>query len=150
MRVLNLLVLSLVLFSQATLSFAGTTLQVRDAWIPQAPPVADVMAAYFEIANTGDKAVTVTGVSCAAFNGVMMHKTIIKDGMSRMVHQGDLTVAPKSTVKFQRGGLHLMLMGPKHGFKVGDKVPMVLETRDKQHIKFEAVVKPASFGEDAK
>lgn len=140
-----LLVVGLVFLS--SLSFAAGKVQVHDAWIPEAPPVAKVLAAYMTIENTGDKPVTITGVSCDAFGMVMMHKTITENGMSRMIHLGSLTVAPKSKAVFARGGMHVMLMEPKHGFKVGDKVSLTLETADKQKIPFTAVVKPATLGE---
>jgi copper(I)-binding protein len=76
-----------------------------------------------------------------------MHKTVTENGMSRMIHLGSLTVAPKSKAVFKRGGMHVMLMQPKHGFKVGDKVALTLKTADKQKIHFTAVVKSASLGD---
>ena len=149
MKYLNATLLFAGLVFASSLAYAAGTVHVRDAWIPEAPPVADVMAAYFVIDNTGSKPVTITGFSCKAFGGVMMHKTIEKDGMSRMIHMDTLTVAAKSKLKFERGGLHLMLMQPKHGFKAGDKVAMSMQTADKHTIHFTAIVKPASLGDDA-
>jgi copper(I)-binding protein len=134
----------------SSVSFAAGKVQVRDAWIPEAPPSAGVMAAYLEIDNKGSKPVTITGFSCAAFGDVMMHKTVEKDGMSSMIHMETLTVAAKSKLKFERGGLHVMLMMPKHALKAGDKVAMTMHTADKHTIKFTAIVKPASLGEDDK
>lgn len=136
------------LLGGVALAFAGSPLQVKDAWVPEAPPVAEVMAAYFEVENTGDKAVTITDVNCPDFGMVMMHKTVTQDGMSKMMHQDGVTVAAKSKVKFERGGLHLMLMNPKHAFKVGDSIPLTMQTSDKQTIQFNAIVKPASLGGD--
>jgi len=147
MKYFKTALLSLGLLLQASLSFAAGTVQVHNAWIPEAPPVARVMAAYMVVENTGDKPVTITDIACPAFNGVMMHKTVTKDGMSRMIHMDSLTVAPKSKATFKRGGMHVMLMGPKHSFKVGDKVSLTLKTSDNQTIPFTAVVKPATLGE---
>jgi copper(I)-binding protein len=148
MKYLNTAILFIALVFQASLSFAAGHVQVHDAWIPEAPPVADVMAAYMTIENSGTKPVTITGVSCDAFGMVMMHKTVTENGVSRMIHLGSLTVAPKSKAVFERGGMHVMLMGPKHSFKVGDKVKLTLTTKDNQHIDFTAVVKPATLGDD--
>ena len=136
------------LLCQTSLSFAADQIRVQDAWIPEAPPVASVMAAYFVIENSGDKTVTITGFSSPAFADVMMHKTVEKDGMSRMIHMDSLTVGPKSRLKFERGGLHLMLMQPKQSLKAGDKVALTMETADKHTIQFNAVVKPAGLGDD--
>jgi copper(I)-binding protein len=148
MKYVNIAVLFLGLVVQSSLVFADASVKVHGAWIPEAPPVADVMAAYLTIENTGSKPVKIISVSCPEFNGVMMHKTVTENGMSRMIHLGSLTVAPKSKAVFKRGGMHVMLMGPKHPFKVGDKVPMSIETADKHEIHFIAVVKPASLGDD--
>ena len=127
---------------------AGHVVTVRNAWIPEAPPVADVMAAYFEIDNNGSEPVTITHVSSPAFADVMMHKTVEKNGMSYMIHLPSLTVAPHSKAIFHRGGMHLMLMQPKHSLKKGDKVSITMGTADKQKIHFTAVVKAASLGDD--
>jgi len=148
MKNLSTALLFLGLAFQASLSFAAGKVQVHDAWIPEAPPVAKVMAAYMTIENTGSKPVTITGVSCDAFGMVMMHKTVTENGMSRMIHLDSLKVAPKSKAVFKRGGMHVMLMDPKHSFKVGDKVSLTLETADKKKIPFTAVVKPATLGND--
>jgi copper(I)-binding protein len=150
MKYLNLAFLFTVLAFHSSLSIAAGKLQVRDAWIPEAPPVADVMAAYFEIDNAGSKPVTITGFSCKDFGDVMMHKTVEKDGMSSMIHMDKLTVAAKSKLKFERGGLHLMLMMPKRHLKQGQKVALSMHTADNQTIKFTAIVKPASLGDDDK
>lgn len=148
MKYLNTALLFWGLILTTSLSFAAGKVQVHDAWIPEAPPVASVMAAYLVIENTGNIPVKIIGVSSPAFGDVMMHKTVTENGMSRMIHQSSLTVAPKSKLKFERGGLHLMLMDPKHHLKVGDKVALTLETADKHKIPFTAVVKPASLGDD--
>jgi len=129
---------------------AAEHVKVRHAWIPEAPPVASVMAGYFEIDNSGDKPVVINGVSSPAFGDAMMHKTIEENGMSRMIHMDHVTVAPHSKVTFQPGGLHVMLMSPRHPLKVGDKVAITLQTVNKQMIHFKAVVKPAALGEDSK
>ena len=150
MKYLRVVMLFVGLVLQSSLTFASGHVQVRDAWIPEAPPAVDVMAAYFEIENTGSKPVTITGFSCSAFGDVMMHKTVEKDGMSRMIHVDTLTVAAKSKLKFERGALHLMLMMPKHSLRQGDKVALTMHTADKQAIHFTAIVKAASLDNDGK
>lgn len=148
MKYIKTALLFVGLLCLATQSYAAGKVQVRHAWIPQAPPVADVMAAYFEIDNNSDKPVTITGASCPTFHGVMMHKTVEKNGMSRMIHLPSLTIAAHSKAVFHRGGMHLMLMRPKHSLKIGDKVSITMVTADKHKIHFTAVVKKASLGDD--
>lgn len=148
MKYLKTALLFVGMLCLAAQSYAAGKVIVRHAWIPQAPPVADVMAAYFEIDNNGSKPVTIVSVSCPAFRNVMMHKTIEKNGMSRMIHLPSLTVAAHSKAVFHRGGMHLMLMRPKHSLKIGDKVHITMVTADKHKIHFTAVVKKASLGDD--
>jgi len=148
MKYIKTALLFVAMLCLATQSYAAGKVIVRHAWIPQAPPVADVMAAYFEIDNNSSKPVTITSVSCPAFQDVMMHKTIEKNGMSQMIHLPSLTVAPHSKAVFHRGGMHLMLMQPKHSLKLGDKVSITMETADKHKIHFTAVVKADTLGDD--
>jgi len=149
MKFLKALLLSVALASFSPLATADAGVVVHGAWIPEAPPVAQVMAAYMVVQNTSSKSITITGVSCDAFGMVMMHRTVTENGVSRMIHEDRLTVAPGSTLSFQRGGLHVMLMQPRHGFKLGDKVPMTLELADQRKIPFTAIVKPATLDDDA-
>jgi copper(I)-binding protein len=144
------ILISFALLALLPVAQAAGHVKVRDAWIPTAPPVAGVMAGYFEIENSGTKAVVINGVSSPAFASAMMHKTIEENGMSRMIHMEHVSVAPHSKVSFQPGGLHVMLMSPKHPLKVGDKVAITLQTVGKQSIHFNAVVKPAALDEDSK
>ncbi|MBI1422844.1 MAG: copper chaperone PCu(A)C [Gammaproteobacteria bacterium] len=148
MKYFTTTILAIGMMLQASLALAAGTVKVHDAWIPQAPPVADVLAAYLVVENTGSKPVTIVGATSPDFAGVMMHKTITENGVARMVHESSLTIAPKSKLVFERGGLHLMLMSPKHGFKLGDKVHLSLETADKHKIPFTAIVKEATLGDD--
>lgn len=145
MKFLKVALLMLGMLGLTNAAMAAGKVEIRNAWIPQAPPVARVMAGYFEIDNNGSKPVTIVGASCADFGSVMMHKTVEVNGMSRMVHLPSLKVGPHSKATFHRGGMHLMLMQPKHTFKVGDKVAITLMTSDKHKIDFMAVVKPADF-----
>ena len=148
MKTLRAALMMLGLAMYSALSYAAGQVQVRDAWIPEAPPVADVMAAYFVIENHGDKPVTISGASSPAFGMVMMHKSVDENGMVRMIHQDHLTVAANSQLAFARSGLHLMLMSPKHPLKLGDKVELTLHTADHQQIHFTAIVKAATLGDD--
>lgn len=123
---------------------AKELLQVSDAWIPEAPPVAKVMAGYLVIHNPSKEPVKITGVSAKDFRQVEIHKTIEKDGVSRMVRQDMLSINAGSTLKFERGGLHLMLMGPVRKLKLNDAVNIRMTT-DKGSINFSATVKQAAI-----
>lgn len=141
MKNLQATLLLFCMLFMSSVALAAGKVEVRDAWIPQAPPVAGVMAAYFKIENHGDKPVSIVSASCPAFRNAMIHKTIEKNGMSEMIHLASLKVPAHSSVTFHPGSFHLMLMHPKHAMKIGDKVAITLITAHKHKIHFTAVVK---------
>lgn len=107
---------------------AKEALEIRDAWIPLAPPVVKVMAGYLTIHNPTSTAIVIDKVTSTGFETVEMHETIEKDGMARMVKKNKMTVPAKSDVIFKRGGLHLMLINPKQSLKKGEKVTLSFST----------------------
>ena len=119
LSLLATLALSLLL---TTVQAAPPALLVRDAWIPEAPPVATVQAAYMALVNEGASPVTVVGATSAEFDAVEMHRTVEVDGTMRMEAQPSLRVEPGATLQLAPGGLHLMLIGPKRPLVAGDRV----------------------------
>jgi len=123
---------------------ADDILSVSNAWIPEAPPVAKIMAGYLQIKNKSDREIILQSISAKDFERVEMHKTITKEGISRMVKQASIRIPAKGAVLFQRGGLHLMLVGPKRKLKQGDTVKITLKTAN-TNTKINLIVKEASL-----
>jgi len=82
---------------------------LSSAWIRALPPTQPVTAAYLEVMNHGQQAVTITGASVEGAGRVEMHTSEEVDGTVRMSRLSDLTVAPGQTVSLAPGGAHLML-----------------------------------------
>ncbi|MEM9708086.1 MAG: copper chaperone PCu(A)C [Pseudomonadota bacterium] len=84
-------------------------------------------AGYMEITNRGDTPDRLVAVE-AAFPQVMLHASVEKDGVARMVHLHEgVELLPGETVRFAPGGLHVMFMGLKGDpFEDGEKVPATL------------------------
>ena len=101
-------------------------IEVKQAWIREAPPNAKVMAAYMEITNTGKTAVALQEVESGDFARAEIHKTEQHGDMSHMIKQTSVTIPAKSTVSFAPGGLHVMLFDPKSALKAGTKVKLSL------------------------
>ena len=140
----------LFVFGIASLSLnvmAGNPVEVHEAWVPQAPPVAMMHAGYLQITNHSDQAVAIIAAESADYESVEIHKTVTKDGMSRMIKQDEVVIAPGKSLSFERGGLHLMLMHPKRKLAVGDNTQIKLIRNDKQVITFTATVKAATLGD---
>ena len=136
------------LFVLSLSAFASESIVVEDAWIPEAPPVAMMHAGYLSIKNNSQQTIVIVGAQSDAYADVEIHKSVTKDGMARMFKQDEITIAPGQEIKFERGGLHIMLMHPKHPLKIGDQVKMELITKDQQSVPFTATVKAATLGEN--
>jgi hypothetical protein len=104
-------------------------ISVRDAWIREAPPGATLMAGYLELRNTTSRPQVLVAASSTGFESVMMHRTMVKDGMAGMEHLSQIELAPNASLIFAPGGNHLMLMNPKRALRAGDAVVIKLEFR---------------------
>jgi copper(I)-binding protein len=116
-------------------------LVVRDAWIRQTPG-SDVAAVYLTLQNPTKQPITVVGIESPAATHAMIHETKTEGGISKMRAHEQLVIAPGETVKFEPGGLHVMLHGLTQPLAVGQSVPLVLQLADGTRISAAAVVRP--------
>jgi copper(I)-binding protein len=104
-------------------------LLVSGAWIRYLPGGAPA-AGYFSVQNLGQQPAALIGARSPAFDTVMMHRTVEKGGVSRMVHAEKVELPPGARVAFAPGGYHLMLMAPKRPISAGDRIPIALQLAD--------------------
>jgi len=102
---------------------------VRDAWIRETPPGMTMMAGYMEMRNNASRPQVLVGASSSGFESVMIHRTILKDGMAGMVHLSQIELAPNASLNFAPGGYHLMLLTQRRTLRAGDPVVINLEFR---------------------
>ena len=117
-------------FFITNMSVHAAPLQFRNTFIPESPPAAAVMAAYFEIINSDNKEKIIDAVSSEQFDSVEIHRTILKDDVAHMEKQSQLLIPAKGSVQLKQGGLHLMLIKPKHRIYAGDSVTLKIHERD--------------------
>ncbi len=117
------------------------TLTVISAWVRMAPG-SDVASAYLTLRNDGNKPLTIIGIESPVAAHAMVHETKIEGGVSRMRPRDQITVAPGKTVKFEPGGLHIMLHGVTQTLAVGQSVPLVLQFSDGVSMHLNATVRP--------
>lgn len=120
------LILALTLVRAAS-EEAGVS--VRDAWIRETPPGMTMMAGYMELRNNTSRPQVLVAASSSGFESLMIHRTIVKDGMAGMVHAPQIELAPHASLIFAPGAYHLMLMNPKRTLRAGDPVVIELEFR---------------------
>jgi copper(I)-binding protein len=102
---------------------------VRDAWIRETPPGVAMMAGYMVLQNKTSRSQVLVAASSSGFESVMIHRTIVKDGMAGMVQASQIELTPNASLIFAPGGHHLMLMNPKRTLRAGDPVVINLEFR---------------------
>ena len=142
MRILvALLSLALCVLPQAPTSAEEVGIQVKNPRVRQAFPGARVMAGYMILRNNSKQPVVLLHVSCQDFTSVMMHRTVMQDGMAQMQHQQKIRITPGKGIEFKPGGYHLMLMHAKKTFRAGDKVNITLHYQDgrQQTVRFKIV-----------
>jgi copper(I)-binding protein len=119
------------------------TLVVQNAWV-RATPGAEVAAAYLTLRNVSSSPVTVTGIESPVAAHAMIHETTVQGGQSKMRPHEQLIVGPGMTVKFEPGGLHVMLHDLKQPLTAGQTVPLVITLAGGGTLQVTAAVRPLS------
>ena len=94
--------------------------------------------------NVSEAPVTVVGVESPIAGHAMIHETSTQGGQSRMRPYEHLIVAPGSAVKFEPGGLHVMLQDLKQPLTAGQSVPLVIRLSSGITVQVTAAVRPLS------
>lgn len=100
---------------------------VHDAWIREAPPGVATMAGYMELRNHTARPQVLVAASGSGFERVMVHRTIVKDGVAGMAHASRVVLKANASFAFRPGDHHLMLMNPNRPLRVGDRTVIKLE-----------------------
>lgn len=107
---------------------------IQQAWIRSAPPGAKTLAGYLALRNPCKAPVKIVDVESRDFGMPMIHRTVIENGVSKMRDPGVLEIKPGASLKFEAGGLHLMLMQPLRALKEGDKAGVRLVLADGRRV----------------
>lgn len=111
-------------------TLAAPTMDITDSWVREAPPASRVLAAYMQIINLTDSDLSITGITSPDFEAVELHRTVVEDGVARMLPVPDVTVPAGGSIMLEPGGLHLMLFDPLRPLQQGDRVTLVLHRSD--------------------
>jgi copper(I)-binding protein len=116
------------------LAQSAQALEVENAWIREAPPSAQMMGGFMTLKNDSDKPMVLTGAHSKAFKMIMLHRTVEKDGMARMIHQDKVVIPAHGTLEFKPGSYHIMMPSPAKRLVAGDKVTITLEFEGGKHV----------------
>jgi copper(I)-binding protein len=95
-----------------------------------APVLAGSTSIYFHIRNEGTADQTIVSVTLGGLGRTSFYRSMVEEGVSRMLPEGPLSVPVGETVTLRPGGLHLMVEGLPGGFSVGDSVEVSFELSD--------------------
>ncbi|WP_175836140.1 copper chaperone PCu(A)C [Burkholderia multivorans] len=113
---------------------------VSDCWIRGMPGNLP-SGGFFNVKNSSDNPIDLTGVDSDAFGMAMLHQTQSNGSTSTMVMVDKATVPASGTLSFAPGGYHLMLEKPTHPLKVGTKLPLTFTFGDGEKITAQCTVK---------
>ena len=98
-----------------------------------------MLAGYVTVRNPCSTPVVVSGVESKDFADAMIHRTVVEGGVSRMRAAGRLAIAPGAQLRFEPGGVHLMVMRPLRELKEGKRagIRLLLEDGRKLYAEYE-------------
>ena len=126
-------------------SVSAQTYQAGDLTLTDAfsyPTTGRSGAGYFTLTNDG-AADALLDVE-ADYPKVMLHKSMMKDGVMTMEHQMRVVVPPQGEIEFAPGGYHVLFMGLKEGWGVGDdiKATLIFEKSGSLEVTFKVIERP--------
>lgn len=111
-------------------AIAEQALQISDPWVREAPPTSRVLAGYLTLENSTDNSVTVSTISSPDFESTEIHRTVIEDGVARMLPVKQLNIPASGKILLEPGGHHLMLFDPLRPLPEGETVTLVIHMAD--------------------
>lgn len=103
-------------------------LVITQAWSRATPGGSKVAGGYLTIENTGPAQDRLLSASTNVAKKIEIHEMAVGDGVVTMRPvEGGLPIEPGHIVKFEPGGLHLMIVGLSAPLVQGDKVPVTLK-----------------------
>ena len=122
---------------------AHADIAATEGWSRATPPRATTAVGYLVLTNTGDEARELLRIISPVSDRVMIHRSSVDhNGVARMWPVGTLTLRPGETLRFDPNGFHVMFMGIKAPFVVGEKVPLSLLFEDEKEVTVMLEVRP--------
>jgi copper(I)-binding protein len=128
--------------------YARGALKITHPWTRPTPPSAPTAAGYLTIVNRGNAPDRLIGGSSPAAGRLEIHQMTMTGGIMRMRPvAGGLVIPAGGSVALAPEGFHLMLIGPKHPFRPGEHIPVVLTFEHAGTVKLNLEVEqPADAG----
>lgn len=120
-------------------------LQLTHLWVRATPNAAPTAAGYLTVTNRGRTADRLLGGATPEAGAIEPHLMSMTGGIMRMRMASEgFEIGPGASLTLSPGGSHLMLIGPKHRFNPGDRLPATLRFAHAGSVKVEFVVATAA------
>jgi copper(I)-binding protein len=83
-------------------------------------------AVFFKIENPINEADSLSEVTCNSADRAEIHRSIMEEGVMKMEHQESVEIPPNSSIDFEPGSYHVMLVNLTGDLKVGDTITLTL------------------------
>lgn len=104
---------------------------IADAWARATIGMSRPGAVYLTLRNTGEEAVTVTGLATPLAMISEIHQTTTNaNGVSSMAPAGEITIDAGGSTALEPGGLHAMLMQLQEPLTEGETLPLTVMFSD--------------------
>jgi len=134
--------LGTILLIMSVFAVEAGGLMVVDPWVRSAPPNAPALAAFMVLENHSGSDISIVDVrTTLELDHVELHRTIMADGIMKMVPQEFIPVASHASTVLKPGSWHIMLIGPKQVPKMGEVVHLTLVLSDGSEQMVEATVR---------
>ena len=114
---------------------------IEGAYVRGLPPGTANTSAYMTIRNTSDQDMTLAGAESAIATSVMLHASIMQEGMMRMEHLAAAAIPAGGELVLKSGGTHLMLLNLQSMPMPGSMVPLTLRFGDGSQLELSVPVR---------
>ena len=129
---------------------AEEEISVNNAWIRASVAGDENGAAYMDIRNHTTAPVRLLAARGDIAGTIELHEHIRVDGLMRMRELPYIEVPAGGELRFEPGGLHVMLFGIREEFVEGERHTMVLEFEGREPLEVSYLVQPITYrGPDA-
>ncbi len=121
--------------------------EIKDSWIAEAPPNVIAQAGYLTLDNDTNRPMSLVSVASDTFESIQIHQSEHDKatGLVKMIHKKKVDIPSHTTVKFEPGSYHLMLIKPKSTLREGDQVAMKLTFADGTEFNITFAVRRENF-----
>lgn len=114
---------------------------ITDAWVRLPPPQAKTTGGFMKVQNPHSMPISIVAADSKVADKTELHTHIKGEGMMKMREIPSVEIPAKSTVIFQPGSLHIMLIDLKKPLQEGEDVWLRLRLNDGSHQEINAKVR---------